>query len=83
MRQVAVTEGDKVSAEIAFGFAVNGYGVGDLAAAVRDVGDKAIDALVAEYESTYTLAPAAARRAAPSGPRCATARASSSACAAS
>ena len=56
MRQVAVTEGDKVSAEIAFGFAVNGYGVGDLAAAVRDVGDKAIDALVAEYESEYTLA---------------------------
>ena len=32
MRQVAVTEGDKVAAEIAFGFSVNGYGVGDLAA---------------------------------------------------
>ena len=47
MRQVAVTEGDKVAAEIAFGFAVNGYGVGDLAAAVRDVSDRAVDALVA------------------------------------
>jgi L-arabinose isomerase len=56
MRQVGVTEGDKVSAEIAFGFAVNGYGVGDLAAAVRDVTDKAIDGLVAEYESDYALA---------------------------
>ena len=30
MRQVAVTEGDKVAAEATFGFAVNGYGVGDL-----------------------------------------------------
>jgi L-arabinose isomerase len=58
MRQVAVTEGDKVSAELTFGFAVNGYGVGDLAAAVRAVSDRAIDALVAEYESAYALAPA-------------------------
>ena len=32
MRQVAVTEGDKVAAEMKFGFATNGYGVGDLAA---------------------------------------------------
>src|SRR6185436_1382681 len=30
MRQVAVTEGDKVAAEMRFGFAVNGYGIGDL-----------------------------------------------------
>ena len=59
MRQVAVTEGDKVAAEIAFGFAVNGYGVGDLAAAVHDVSDRAVDALVAEYEGAYTLAGAA------------------------
>ena len=35
MRQVAVTEGDKVAAEMKFGFATNGYGVGDLAAAVE------------------------------------------------
>ena len=32
MRQVAVTEGDKVAAEMKFGFATNGYGVGDLVA---------------------------------------------------
>ena len=56
MRQVAVTEGDKVAAEATFGFAVNGYGVGDLAAAVRDVTDKAIDTLVAEYDATYDVA---------------------------
>ena len=37
MRQVAVTEGDKVAAEIRFGYAVNGYGVGELAAAVDAV----------------------------------------------
>jgi L-arabinose isomerase len=32
LRQVAVTEGDKVSAEIKFGYSVNGYGLGDLVA---------------------------------------------------
>ncbi len=37
MRQVAVTEGDKVAAEMRFGFAVNGYGVGDLVAKVNAV----------------------------------------------
>ncbi len=35
MREVAVTEGDKVEAQVRFGFSVNGYGVGDLAAARR------------------------------------------------
>ena len=39
MRQVAVTEGDKVAAEAKFGFAVNGYGVGDLVAQVNAVSD--------------------------------------------
>jgi L-arabinose isomerase len=38
MREVAVTEGDKVEAEIRFGFAANGYGVGDLAAVLPDAG---------------------------------------------
>jgi L-arabinose isomerase len=58
MRQVAVTEGDKVSAEMRFGFAVNGYGVGDLVARTSDaaIDNKAIDALCAEYESRYRVA---------------------------
>src|SRR6266487_6989551 len=39
MRQVAVTEGDKVESEIKFGYAVNGYGVGDLVKVVNEVTD--------------------------------------------
>jgi L-arabinose isomerase len=58
MRQVAVTEGNKVSAEIQFGFSVNGYGVGDVVARVNAVGDSAIDALVGEYEERYNVAAA-------------------------
>jgi L-arabinose isomerase len=42
MRQVAVTEGDKVSAEMKLGFATNGYGVGDLVAKVDAVKDGAL-----------------------------------------
>ena len=57
MRQVAVTEGDKVAAEIAFGFSVNGYGVGDLAAKVHAVKDAAADRLCAKYAAEYALAP--------------------------
>ena len=57
MRQVAVTEGDKVSAEMTFGFAVNGYGVGDLVAAMDKVSAAAASALGAEYETLYTVAP--------------------------
>jgi L-arabinose isomerase len=57
MRQVAVTEGDKVDAQIRLGIAVNGYGVGELADAVRDVDDAAVTRLVAEYDDTYELAP--------------------------
>ncbi|MEO3819843.1 L-arabinose isomerase [Plantactinospora sp. B24E8] len=57
MRDVAVTEGDKVEAELRFGFSVNTYGVNDLVAAVDAVEDKAVDALVAEYADVYRLAP--------------------------
>ncbi|MSU65979.1 MAG: L-arabinose isomerase [Opitutus sp.] len=56
MRQVAVTDGDKVSAEIRFGYAVNGYGVGDLVKFVDAVSDAPITTLVAEYESRYAVA---------------------------
>ncbi len=56
MREVAVTEGDKVSAQIQFGYSVNGYGLGDLVAHVNAATEQQIDALVEEYEGTYTLA---------------------------
>jgi L-arabinose isomerase len=57
MREVAVTEGDKVSAQMQFGYSVNGYGVGDLVKRVNAVTDKEIDRLVATYEAEYTIAP--------------------------
>ncbi len=56
MREVAVTEGDKVAAQFKFGYSVNGYGVGDLVKSVNSVSGKAIDKLVQEYEDTYTVA---------------------------
>ena len=58
MRQVAVTEGDKVSAEMRFGFSVNGYGVGDLVARISDaaIDNATVDALCAEYEQRYKVA---------------------------
>ncbi len=55
MREVAVTEGDKVEAQKVFGYAVHGYGLGDLTAYTNGVSDSDIDLLVAEYESTYEL----------------------------
>jgi len=56
MRQVAVTEGDKVEAEIKFGYSVNGYGVGDLVKSVQAVAEHSIDQLVSEYAEAYQLA---------------------------
>ena len=56
MRDVAVTEGDKVEAELRFGVSVNTYGVNDLVEAVDAVEDKAVDGLVEEYADTYRLA---------------------------
>ncbi|TFG63967.1 MAG: L-arabinose isomerase, partial [Spirochaetales bacterium] len=49
MREVAVTEGDKVEAQLTFGYSVNGYGVGELAEHVRAAADSQIGALVEEY----------------------------------
>ncbi|WP_129715812.1 L-arabinose isomerase [Pedobacter sp. SYP-B3415] len=56
MRQVAVTEGDKVEAEIKFGFSVNTYGVGDLVGFIQAVSDSDIDELVAIYKNDYEIA---------------------------
>ena len=55
MRQVAVTEGDKVEAQRRFGYAVDGYGLGDLVAHVEAAGEGAVDALCAEYSDSYTM----------------------------
>lgn len=57
MRSVAVTEGDKVEAQLRLGYAVHGYGVGDLVQMVNQVSDAAVDALVKEYEAQYRIAP--------------------------
>ncbi|AWB93664.1 L-arabinose isomerase [Aeromicrobium chenweiae] len=57
MRDVAVTEGDKVEAERRFGVSVNTYGVNDLVAVVDAVPDERVDPLVAEYEERYDVAP--------------------------
>jgi L-arabinose isomerase len=62
MREVAVTEGDKVAAQIQFGYSVNGYGVGDLVACVEAVTPEEADALVEQYEASYTLAPSLRRK---------------------
>jgi L-arabinose isomerase len=57
MREVAVTEGDKVEAQLRLGVSVNGYGVGDLVEAVNAIPDAEVDGLVGEYEAAYDLAP--------------------------
>ncbi|MGA5823652.1 L-arabinose isomerase [Kitasatospora sp. NPDC094028] len=57
MRDVAVTEGDKVEAQRRFGVSVNTYGVNDLVAAVDAADEDGVTALVKEYEDSYRLAP--------------------------
>jgi L-arabinose isomerase len=57
MRNVAVTEGDKTEAELRFGVSINTWGVNDLVAAVEAQAEADVDALVAEYEETYDVAP--------------------------
>ena len=56
MREVAVTEGDKVEAQIRFGYSVNGYGMGDLTERVEQVTDAEIDTLIQQYTDEYTVA---------------------------
>jgi L-arabinose isomerase len=56
MRYVAVTEGDKVEAELVFGYSVNGYGIGDLVKVINDVSDVMIDRTVQEYQDIYDVA---------------------------
>ncbi len=56
MREVAVTEGDKVAAQVQFGYSVSGYGVGDLVDCVQQVSEREIDKLVAAYDDEYVVA---------------------------
>jgi len=58
MREVAVTEGDKVEAQIKFGLSVNSYGVGDIVKVINKVSEDAIDKLVKEYAAAYKIAAA-------------------------
>ena len=57
MREVAVTEGDKVEAQIRFGYSVNGHALGDLAAAVEAVTPAQLQDQLARYEQDYELTP--------------------------
>jgi len=56
MRNVAVTEGNKVTAQIQLGYTVNGYGVGDLVQQIQHVTEAEVNELTAEYDETYEVA---------------------------
>lgn len=56
MREVAVTEGDKVAAQAQLGYSVNSYGVGDLVERISQVTQAEVDTLVGEYREAYTIA---------------------------
>jgi L-arabinose isomerase len=58
MRQVAVTEGDKVSAQIQFGYEVHAFGLGDLQQLVDAVTDEQVAAQIEIYKSEYEVSPA-------------------------
>jgi L-arabinose isomerase len=55
MREVAVTEGNKVTAELQLGYSVNGYGVGDLVERMDQISDAEVDALIVEYREAYSI----------------------------
>jgi L-arabinose isomerase len=57
MREVAVTEGDKVNAQMRLGYSVNGYGVGDLVRVVDQTSEAEIDRLLEEYYAGYAVRP--------------------------
>lgn len=56
MRNVAVTEGNKVSAEIQLGLNVKGFGVGDLVEYVNAISDSEVDKLFEEFKEQYRIA---------------------------
>ena len=60
MRDVAVTEGNKVSAQMKMGYSVYGYGIGDLVKTVNMVSEDEIKKLLKEYGSEYNMTKAVA-----------------------
>jgi len=61
MREVAVTEGDKVAAQICLGYSVNGYGLGDVLKHIDAASDSEVEWLCGQYEEQYAMAPALRR----------------------
>lgn len=57
MRDVAVTEGDKVEAQLRFGWSVDGWGLGSLAEACKAVPERDVDALAASFRDLYVMGP--------------------------
>lgn len=55
MREVAVTEGDKVEAQMHLGWSINGYGIGDLLEEINKVSDLKVEETFAEIQSKYKL----------------------------
>ncbi len=56
MRHVAVTEGDKVQAQMVFGYSVNGFGVGDVVRVIDAVSESEVNDVIHEYEINYRVA---------------------------
>ncbi|WP_202077682.1 L-arabinose isomerase [Caldalkalibacillus salinus] len=61
MREVAVTEGDKVEAQMKFGWSISAFGIGDLVQRMKDISDSEVNALYEEYEEQYDIDPQAKR----------------------
>ncbi|HEX5695753.1 MAG TPA: L-arabinose isomerase, partial [Acidimicrobiia bacterium] len=57
MRRVAVTDGDRLEAQVRLGVAVDGFGVADLEKAMSNVAQESIDKLIEEYHDTYDVQP--------------------------
>jgi len=57
MREVAVTDGDKVEAQIRFGMSVNGYDSSDIVKHIDAVSESDLNKLLDIYESSYDLTP--------------------------
>lgn len=55
MRDVAVTEGDKIEAQIVFGYSVNTHGIGDLVKTISEISDKQTEELIEEYRDIYII----------------------------
>lgn len=55
MREVAVTEGDKVEAQIRLGFSVNGYGLGELVQHINQIPEREIESLIEQYAEEYIM----------------------------